>query len=90
MVGTKNLVIVNDYNPCQRLMLDKLKDLERLDKTKIVWCGNFNANNSLLGIEKIDGNGQVIEDLLDENNLVCLNDGSKTKNKYRFREGIST
>lgn len=28
---------------------------------------------------RTDTNGQVIEELLDEKNLVCLNDGSKTR-----------
>jgi len=37
------------------------------------------VHNALWGSEKMDGNGQVIDELLDEKNLVCLNDGSKTR-----------
>jgi len=77
-IEKKELVDVNYYNPCQRIELNTFEELEEQSRVNIVWCGDFNAHNTLWGSEKADGNGQVIEDLLDERNLVCLNYGSKT------------
>ncbi len=36
-------------------------------------------HNTLWGSERTVNNGQVIADLLDEKNLVCMNDGNKTR-----------
>lgn len=45
----------------------------------VIWCGDFNAHNTLRGGEKTENNGQVIEEMLHERNVVCLNDGKKTR-----------
>lgn len=43
-----NLVVVNLYNPCKSLSLDVLEDIiMRQGKRKEIWCGDFNAHNSL-------------------------------------------
>lgn len=75
----KRIVVINYYNPCRKLDINNLEEIEGQDNNNIVWCGDFNAHNALWGSEKMDSNGQVIEELLDEENLVCLNDGSKTR-----------
>lgn len=75
----KKFVIINYYNPCRTLQLNQLEEIEGQDSSNIVWCGDFNAHNTLWGSEKVDINGQAIEELLEEKNLVCLNDGTKTK-----------
>ena len=36
-----------------------------------IWCGDFNAHNSLWGSEHTDNNGIVIEEMIDTRNL-CL------------------
>lgn len=40
----------------------------------VIWCGDFNAHSTLWG----QGNGGVIEEIMDDRELVCLNDGSGT------------
>lgn len=77
--GKKELVIVNYYNPCQRLEVRKLDEIEGQDCRNIVWCGDFNGHNTLWGSDRTDVNGQIIEEMLDEKNLVCLNNGECTR-----------
>lgn len=79
MWAGKEVTIVNYYNPCKKLELMKLEEIEGQNSSNIVWCGDFNGHNTLWGSDRTDTNGQVIEELLDEKNLVCLNDGSKTR-----------
>ena len=45
----------------------------------IVICGDLNGHNSLWGSEKNDTNGNVIIEIINDFNLVCLNDGSRTR-----------
>lgn len=73
------MVVINYYNPCKRLELNKPKEVEGQSRNNGVWCGDLNAHNTLWRSERVDYNGQVIEEMLDEKNLVCLNDGSKTR-----------
>ncbi len=40
---------------------------------------DFNAHSTLWGGTKEDVNGGVIEQLLEEKDLVCLNDGRRTR-----------
>ncbi|KAG5832008.1 hypothetical protein ANANG_G00286560 [Anguilla anguilla] len=75
----KNLVVINFYNPCRKLELSRLEDIEGLNRGSIVWCGDFNAHNTLWGSDKTDYNGQVVEELLDGKHLVCINDGRNTR-----------
>lgn len=75
----QKLMVINDYNPCKRLWLNELERTEGHGGSNVVWCGDFNAHNTLWGSERIDNNGEVIAELLDEGNLVCFNDGSKTR-----------
>ncbi len=42
-------------------------------------CGDFNAHSTSWGGKRTDANGEVIEELLDEKNMVCLNDGRGTR-----------
>lgn len=75
----KKLVIINYYNTCKGLDLNELERKEGHGKNNEVWCREFYAHNTLWGSERIHDNGQVIEELSDEGNLVCLNDGSETR-----------
>lgn len=43
------------------------------------WCGDFNSHSTVWGSDRTDVNGLVIEELLNEKRLVCLNDGSYTR-----------
>jgi len=75
----KKVVIINYYNPCKQLEVNKLEEIEGLDRNNVVMCGDFNAHNTLWGAEKTDNNGQVIEEVMNDRNLVCLNDGRRTR-----------
>lgn len=44
-----------------------------------MWCGDFNADNTLWGSNKTDYNGMIIEDMLYWVGFVCINDGSYTR-----------
>lgn len=45
---------------------------------KIIWCGDFNAHNTLWR-DKNDSNGDFLEEFMGEEGLICLNDGSTTR-----------
>lgn len=75
----KEVTVVNYYNPCKKLELMKLEEIEGQDGSNVIWCGDFNGHNTLWGSDRTDTNGQVIEELLDEKDLVCINDGSNTR-----------
>jgi hypothetical protein len=74
-------VISVSCNPCQILDLEVLNRMEGQDRNKVMWCGDFKAHNTLLGGrgKRMDGNGQVMENLMEIKDLVCLNDGRGTR-----------
>ncbi len=75
-----NLVVIHFYNPCKALSLDVLEDIiRRQGKRKEIWCGDFNAHNSLWGSKHTDNNGEVVEELMDNRQLVCINNGNGTR-----------
>jgi hypothetical protein len=75
----KKYVIINFYNPCKRLGFNELEKIEGQDVERVIWCGDFNAHNTLWGGTVVDVNGQVVEELIDARKLVCLNDGGGTR-----------
>ena len=75
----EKVVISNYYNPCKRLVLDSLVRIKGQDRNKVIWCADFNAHNTVWGGLQTDTNGQVIEDLMDGRDLVCVNDGRGTR-----------
>ncbi len=44
-----------------------------------IWYGDFNAHNTLWGSDHTDNNGEIVEELIEERSLVCLNNGSGTR-----------
>lgn len=44
-----------------------------------IWCGDFNAYNTLWGSHHIDTNGEVVEELIEKRARVCLKDGIGTR-----------
>lgn len=58
-VGLDGVAIINFYNPCRKLELDKMEDVEGQNRRKVVWCGDYNAHNPLWGGKKLDENGQL-------------------------------
>ncbi len=60
------LININYYNPCKKLDLNGLMQIERINGGKRVICGDLNAHSTLWGGTKTDVNGGVIEQLLEE------------------------
>lgn len=56
-----------------------MKIYKSLIKDIIIWCGDFNAHNTLWGGENTDHNGLILEELIEAKGLVCLNNGQGTR-----------
>ncbi len=76
---SKKLVVIHFYNPCRKLELNRLEEIEGISKGSIVWCGDFNAHNTLWGSDKTNYSDHVVEELLNKKHLVCINDGRNTR-----------
>lgn len=74
-----HLVVINLYNPCKSLSQETLEEIMRQGNGKEIWCGDFNAHNSLWGSKHTDRNGEAVEELMDVRQLVCLNNGNGTR-----------
>lgn len=75
--------IVNYYNPCKALTNEMLKNIFKRTHREI-WCGDFNSHNSLWGSNYTDLNGEVMEEMINDRMLVCLNNGAGTRmNVYK-------
>lgn len=75
----QNIQVINFYNPCDRLNKGLEKVIGSRSGYKVIWCGDFNAHNTLWGSINDDHNGEVIEEIIDSHALVCLNDGRNTR-----------
>lgn len=72
--------VLNIYLPnSQILLLEDLKDLIQQITPPYIITGDFNAHHILWESDKIDKRGRIIERLIDEENLVLLNSGDKTR-----------
>lgn len=76
---TGRISLLNFYNPCLCLSAAELEDVMRQVRPPVIWTGDFNAHNVLWGSSKTDGNGVVVENIMQDFNLVCLNDGHPTR-----------
>ena len=72
-----SIIIFDFYNPRQILEVKTLEVVEKQDARRVIWCRDFNAHNTIWGGG--NNNGLVMEDLMDQNGLICLNDGSGTR-----------
>lgn len=78
-IGKTNIWIVNHYNPCGKLSKEALEKIIGEETHKTVWCGDFNAHSTLWGGTHTDNNGSVLEEFIEDQDLVCLNDGRVTR-----------
>jgi ribonuclease HI len=76
---SSSVFVVNIYNPCLDMKKEDLDSLFSGIEGRSIICGDFNAHNTLWGSSKNDKNGKLTEDMLDDYDLVCLNDGSGTR-----------
>lgn len=70
--------VINFYNPCRQLNKEEMEGILDDWSGKIVWCGDFNAHSTMWG-DQDDSNGEVVEEVLDDKGLVCLNTGIGTR-----------
>lgn len=57
-------------------MVSDFNDIMQRNGNREIWCGDFNAHNSVWGSDHTDSNGVIIEELMDSRRWVCLNDGN--------------
>ena len=74
-----DIKVINFYNPCDKLSLQMLNEIGGSSHVREIWCGDFNAHNTLWGSEHTNANGEIIEQLMEDRILTCLNDGSGTR-----------
>ncbi|MDW3615066.1 MAG: endonuclease/exonuclease/phosphatase family protein, partial [Nitrososphaeraceae archaeon] len=71
------LVISNLYLPPNKLICKDMLDNLQVNENHLL-VGDFNAKSTLWGSLKGDTRGRIVHDFIDNNNLVCLNDGAGT------------
>ena len=82
---TSHLTVANVYiSPDKKF--DK-NDLKPLFKPKTVIVGDLNSKSKIWGSNHSDARGRIIEELMEENDFCCINDGQPT---YTFRDGTRT
>lgn len=86
--GNVKFTVINFYNPCQRLTREMLENICVNWNDRVVFCGDFNAHNTLWGSKNTDDNGGLIEEFMDDYTLVCLNDGRGTR--YDVARGVES
>uniref|UniRef100_A0A3Q2ZQ74 Reverse transcriptase domain-containing protein n=1 Tax=Kryptolebias marmoratus TaxID=37003 RepID=A0A3Q2ZQ74_KRYMA len=74
--------IINFYNSCKTLLVEEMGEIIEYLEGKVIWCGDFNANSTVWG-KSNDKNGQVLEEVMEMKNLVCINDGRGTRINIR-------
>lgn len=75
----QSIKVINYYNPCNRLSMEVLEKVMGRGNQKVIWCGDFNAYNTLWGSNNTDHNGKIIEEMIDLKSMVCMNDGRATR-----------
>jgi hypothetical protein len=77
--STNAITVINLYNPCLSIDKNGFDNLLNYVSGRVIICGDFNAHNVLWGSKKNDKNGTVLENIIDEHQLVCLNNGDGTR-----------
>ncbi|CAC5405317.1 unnamed protein product [Mytilus coruscus] len=71
--------IVNVYRPPnQNIKFNDYQEVLHNLSDNIVLLGDFNSRSSMWGSSTTDSNGNIIEKVIDQNNLIILNDGTGT------------
>ena len=78
-IGNSNFLVVNYYNPCEALNKGVIDEFLGDVSHKMIWCGDLNAYSTLWGSTVTNSNGKVVEEVLEERDLICLNDGRDTR-----------
>lgn len=81
--GRDQILVINYYNPGNRLSIQALENVWDLDQGNVIWCGDFNSHSGVWGSLRTDKNGEIVEEFIESKSLVCLNDGSGTRYNSR-------
>ncbi len=71
--------VINYYNPCGKIEGSILENIVGTPLSEVIWCGDFNAHNTLWGSNSTDANGLALEEYIDDKWLLCLNNGEGTR-----------
>ena len=75
-INSKYFNLINIYHPGGKINKFEYSFLFAIKNVTI--CGDFNSKNTIWGSNITDSNGKIIQELMDENNLYILNDGTGT------------
>ena len=78
-IWTSQFNIINHYNSCRKQGINELKQIQGQIRNHIFRWGDFNSHSTLWGGRKTDTHGEIIEQLLEDSNLICFNDGRGTR-----------
>ena len=79
IIGSNRINLCNLYLSNRHdLNIEEIEKLILQLPTPYIIVGDFNSHNTLWGSHKIDCRGKTIENLINNNNLILLNDGSPT------------
>ena len=79
--------IVNIYACNKSMKKDNWMVLDEMQRSlpgESIFCGDFNARGNLWGNMITNPQGEALEDALDHCDLVCINDGSMTRQSMRL------
>ena len=76
-LDSTELNISNFYIPPNKIINKHMLDSLKLHENHLL-LGDFNAKSTIWGSPARDARGRLLEDFIEENELVCLNDGTGT------------
>ena len=80
IINNKSFNLINIYNPGEKI--NRLEYNALFAVQNVIICGDFNSKNKIWGSITTDHNGKILEELMDDNDLYLLNDGTGTHISY--------
>lgn len=74
-----NVRLINFYNSCGNLKNEIFREIAGKVIRRDIWCGDFSAHYRLWGSHHSDSNGNLVEEMMEERSLVCLDDTQGTR-----------
>lgn len=74
----QEMTIVNLYLPDQSWTEPEIRNLMEQITAPMLICGDFNCHNTLWGSNNSDQKGEILEDIMADFNMICMNNGSST------------
>ncbi len=71
--------MINFHNPCINFDINQLHKIAGTVYRNEIWCGDFIAHNSFWGSNHTDNNRNIVEEMMEEWSLVCINNGQGTR-----------